>query len=795
MLLMLGFVSFMGMHASAVENTSRETAQAIKMEQTVTGKLLSSTESRFYKFTLTSPGRIYLTFSHDYVASASDYWLSTLINASGTELCTQNYRGNGGTIDTAKVGLPSGVYYLRIQAGKYSANKQYTFCVHYTQSSVWEKEFNNSFSSAGSLVLNKQVYGSIMGSDDTDYYRFDTIAPGMIRLQFGHGLIESTAYYWRVYLYSSDKVELFNWLIDGKSTKKFSAQIGLKGGTYYLKVVPVNYSAETYNVGVVYTKTYVWEREQNSSSQEANLIYPKEITYGSIMGPSDQDWYKFSVPTKGNVSITFSHTEGSSAARYWTLRLYGNSLAQLQVSEFQMNQASQTTKTLTLNPGTYYIKIDDYYYSDITYRFKINYSVDYSPSIKLDKSAVTVSKGNFTKLKATVARSNQMPVWKSSNTSVATVSASGKLGIVAAKAPGKATITAKVGVYSAECIVTVPEVTGTIALDRTSASLPIGNTLNLTAATTGSSRNVVWSSNSPGIATVTKVDGVTAKVTGVSVGTATIYVSANGATATCKITVIPKVTVTPATASIEVGEKKSLQAKGDGVSGTVTWSSSNTAIATVTSSGVVCGIKEGKATISAKIGGRTGTCVVTVKSPSVRIRADAMKVYKDLLVRLDQQQAYKVNRFGLAEADGDTTSPELVVAWSTGGVGVYRYCEMPQYDFRIHANIKAQCMGSSDSTVTIDPFTQYIVEEYDSRDFAVSKYYPGIVRELYFYDWTTGIRYNLITGQKDQFTEMELEHEWYKYAHNNGNETDAVMYYEYYCNSDNTEANREAILK
>jgi len=59
---------------------------------------------------------------------------------------------------------------------------------------------------------------------------------------------------------------------------------------------------------------------------------------------------------------------------------------------------------------------------------------------------------------------------------------------------------------------------------------------------------------------------------------------------------------------------KTLKLKVTGTSRTVQWSSSNKKVATVSSSGLVTAKKVGKATITAKAGGKTLSCLVTVKS-------------------------------------------------------------------------------------------------------------------------------------------------------------------------------------
>ena len=114
-------------------------------------------------------------------------------------------------------------------------------------------------------------------------------------------------------------------------------------------------------------------------------------------------------------------------------------------------------------------------------------------------------------------------------------------------------------------------------------------------------------------------------VTGVKAGTAKITAkSNNGKTATCTITVTPKVevtkvTVTPAKTSVTVGKTLELAAKvtpENAADKTIKWSTSNKTIATVSSEGVVTGVKKGSVTITAKsTNGKKATCTVTVQNP------------------------------------------------------------------------------------------------------------------------------------------------------------------------------------
>jgi trimeric autotransporter adhesin len=137
-------------------------------------------------------------------------------------------------------------------------------------------------------------------------------------------------------------------------------------------------------------------------------------------------------------------------------------------------------------------------------------------------------------------------------------------------------------------------------------------------------RTLAWSSNNTAVATVSDA-GV---VTTLAPGDARIAVSALGKSATATVTVTPRavasVVVAPSTASMRVGVTAALAAQTFDVDGLrltgriIAWSSGNTAVATVSTQGVVTGVSPGAATITATSEGRTGQAAVTVTVPPVQ---------------------------------------------------------------------------------------------------------------------------------------------------------------------------------
>ena len=184
-----------------------------------------------------------------------------------------------------------------------------------------------------------------------------------------------------------------------------------------------------------------------------------------------------------------------------------------------------------------------------------------------------------------------------------------------------------VAVLTVSMAQTIP-VTG-VSVSPTTLSLETGQTGNLTATVSPSNatnKSVTWSSSNTNVATVSTSGVVTAKAAGTATITATT--ADGGKTATCAVTVtaatvpVTGVSVTPTTLTLEAGLTGTLYATvtpSNATDKSVTWSSSNTNVATVSSSGVVTAKAAGTATITVttKDGGKTATCALTVTPATV----------------------------------------------------------------------------------------------------------------------------------------------------------------------------------
>ncbi len=184
--------------------------------------------------------------------------------------------------------------------------------------------------------------------------------------------------------------------------------------------------------------------------------------------------------------------------------------------------------------------------------------------------------------------------WSSSNTAVATVNAS---GVVSGVAAGTATVTYAVSANgcntSTSTTVTINALPNAGTISGTTTICAGATTSLISNGLTGGS----WSSSNTAVATI-NASGV---VSGVAAGTATVTyaVSANGCNTSTSTTVtinaLPNAGTISGTTTICAGATTSLISNG--LAGG-TWSSSNTAVATINASGVVSGVAAGTATIT-----------------------------------------------------------------------------------------------------------------------------------------------------------------------------------------------------
>ena len=392
-------------------------------------------------------------------------------------------------------------------------------------------------------------------------------------------------------------------------------------------------------------------------------------------------------------------------------------------------------------------------------------------SISLSKSTLNLIKGNTSTLTVTYNPTDaegKSVTWKSSNTSVATVSTS---GLITAIASGTATITAtSTNGKTATCTVTVTNPVSSISLNQASLNLTKGGTSTLTVTynpADADSRSVTWKSSNTSVATVSS----SGKVTAVASGTATITAtSANVKTATCTVTVtnpVSSISLNQASLNLTKGGTSTLTVTynpTDADSRSVTWKSSNTSVATVSTSGLVTAVASGTATITAtSANGKTATCSVTVTNPVETVTLSETSIY---LLAGDEQKIEAT----CTPIDAD----DCTITWSSSNNNVAVVDTEGNVTAKAagSATITATSVNGKTATCTVSVTTEVVLTDgenytqnkhYDCLDVTYTRTYTAGVWAAWYVPFDVVIDEDLLS--KFEFAKLSgvlyEDNEWY----------------------------------
>ena len=339
-------------------------------------------------------------------------------------------------------------------------------------------------------------------------------------------------------------------------------------------------------------------------------------------------------------------------------------------------------------------------------------------SVELDRKTLEMTEGDEVTLTATVKpddATDKTVTWSTSDASVATVTD----GKVKALKPGTATITAKAGDKSAKCTVTVAAkvipVTS-VTLDQHTLEMTVGEEYTLHATILpedATNKNIDWISSSEYFATVE--DGL---VKALNPGEVTITVQVADKEDRCVITI--KEATIPVTSlaldavemTLIVGKNATLTAtvKPDNATDkTVTWTTSNAKVATVTD-GVVTAVATGTSNITAKAGDKTATCAITVvNKPVINLPVTSMETGGR--VDMPGSLSYSITN----PLPGETLQAYSDVNW-------IRITEITETEVKF----KTERASTTDRTGTI--YLNY--QDADQKSFTVNQH-------NFNYEWTT----------------------------------------------------------
>ena len=223
-----------------------------------------------------------------------------------------------------------------------------------------------------------------------------------------------------------------------------------------------------------------------------------------------------------------------------------------------------------------------------------------------------------------------------------------------------------------------------IAITPANSSISLGAAQQFTATGTftGPARtvnvttSVVWSSSLTGVATIGNTAGSQGLASGAGAGTTKIGATLNGVSGSTNLTVtgtsLISIAVTPPSPSIAAGLTQQFVATGtysdnstQNLTGSVTWMSATTSVATIAAGGLATGKTAGTSNITASIGGVTSPVDVLTVTPPILESIAVTPAGPSITVGLTQQ-------FTATGTYSDNSTQNLTgsVTWTSGTLSV-----------------------------------------------------------------------------------------------------------------------------
>ncbi|QLE54146.1 S-layer family protein [Nostoc sp. TCL26-01] len=297
--------------------------------------------SDFYKFTLTNSGTVNINLT----PSSGNADLR-LLRGNGTTLKDSFFTGT--TPDVISSYLASGTYYIRAYTSLDTTN--YNLQVNFTADAP--DTGGNTLAAATSITPPTTISDLVGTADNQDYYKFTLASSALVDIKFTSLSADAN-------LFLQDQ--------NGNNIQA-SAQSGttldfirrsLNAGTYNILITAVSgVTSANYTLSVA-TQNIATDQAPNIGSAQNLGNLNGFITRNEFVGNIDiNDYYKFTLGSTSNVNLNLSILSSYADTRLVNadVQILNSSNAQVGISN-QAGNSSESISNLTLNAGTYYIRV------------------------------------------------------------------------------------------------------------------------------------------------------------------------------------------------------------------------------------------------------------------------------------------------------------------------------------------------------------------------------------------------------------------------------------------------------
>ncbi|WP_078378869.1 cell wall-binding repeat-containing protein [Sutcliffiella halmapala] len=215
---------------------------------------------------------------------------------------------------------------------------------------------NEKLENALPINVNQLYTGSFESRSVSKFYKFNLSNSGNVKLS----LSNIAGSNWNLSLVDRNGTSYVDFSSNSSSyaTGNTEVPIGLPAGEYFIKLDANSNSTNVpFTFSVKYEKSEYYEKERNNTLATATPINVNKVNYGSIQNRyNDLDYYKFSLPKAGNISLKMKNQPDA----YWNISVLsetGDSLVTTS-TDSSSNATGWQTVDVGLPAGTYYIKIN-----------------------------------------------------------------------------------------------------------------------------------------------------------------------------------------------------------------------------------------------------------------------------------------------------------------------------------------------------------------------------------------------------------------------------------------------------
>jgi len=369
----LGFTA--GSTFEQESNNTLSTASPIALNENYQSHLQHRDDIDFYKFNLSKNGKLSISLPN--VSNKS--WKYHLYDSQGNEYPWYSYtdynelaKGNSVT----SIGLPAGDYFLRVS--RYTgevAGEPYTLQLKFVIGDTFEREKNDTLSTATPVAVNKIYDTGLQYNDDIDFYKFNLPKSGKLSIIIPNVSGKS----WMYRLYDSNGKE-FPWYnnttYDELAKGNSVTSIGLPAGDYYVRVSRYtgNVGNVPYSVQFKFTAGDTYEKENNDTLSVATPITVNKLYEAELITRDDNDYYRFTLSSSSIVNLgTIKNNKDTYLYSY--------------VTDNNGKSYDIGSGKVKLSAGTYYVRMSG---GATGYKLKINAA---TPTLEAKQVKVTNKKG------------------------------------------------------------------------------------------------------------------------------------------------------------------------------------------------------------------------------------------------------------------------------------------------------------------------------------------------------------------------------------------------------------------